>query len=184
MSIQTRCAQLTRRGRQCRNPALPESDPPRCATHRARAEEAGAQLVQQWLPGLSPAEYQDTAARPPAHAPARLLEPSGSDAPVAVQPYLRGLSPEELGELELGGLSPDLNREVQAVRVVVLRLLRLWGDPAQPIAADEARRLAALIFTGARTVAHLLSRPTKDAGTMDWLAQALATMGEKHGLDL
>ena len=70
------------------------------------------------------------------------------------------------------------------MRVVILRLLRLWDNPAQPLAPEEARRLATLIFSGARTVAHLLSRPTKDADTIDWLAQALAEMGDKHGLDL
>jgi hypothetical protein len=107
-----------------------------------------------------------------------------ADEPAAIQPYLRGLSPTELDELELDGLSPNLHREVQVVRIVLLRLLRLWNDPRQPVDAEEARRLAALIFSGARTVAHLLSRPTKDADTIDWLAQALAAMGDKHGLDL
>ena len=179
MSNQTRCEQQTRRGRQCRNPALPTSDPPRCARH-AQPDEAKAHPTQLPLPGFSPVESVEP--RPSRSAP-RPKQPV-DEGKVATQPYLRGLSPEELDELELNGLSPDLNREVQAVRVVMLRLLRLWGDPAQPIAAEEARRLAPLIFTGARTVAHLLSRPAKDAGTMDWLAQALAAMGEKHGLDL
>jgi hypothetical protein len=183
MSHQICCEQLTRRGRPCRNPALPNSNPPRCARHRAQLEE-NASPVQLWLPTLSPAEYHDPATRPPADSPARLPEAPVAGPPAAVQLYLPTFSPEELDELELDGLSPDLRHEVQAVRVVMLRLLRLWNDPAQPIAAEEARRLAALVFSGARTVAHLLSRPTKDAGTADWFAQALAAMGDKHGLDL
>lgn len=183
MSNRPPCQQTTRRGRPCRNPALPNTDPPRCARHCARPAENAAP-VQPWLPGLSPAEYHYPAERPPAHPPAGPLEPPIAGPPAAGQPYLPTFSPEELDELELDGLSPDLRREVQAVRVVMLRLLRLWNDPTQPVGAEEARRLAALVFSGARTVAHLLNRPTKDTDTTDWLAQALASMGRKHGLDL
>ena len=183
MTNQRRCEQMTRRGRPCRNLALPDSDPPRCARHQSRPQEDAAP-VQLWLPKMSPDEYHDPAVRPPADSPARPPEPPDSGPPAAIQPYLPTFAPEELDELELDGLSPDLRREVQAVRVVMLRLLRLWNDPAQPVAAEEARRLAALVFSGARTVAHLLSRPTKDAGTTDWFAQALEAMGDKHGLEL
>ena len=184
MSNQTRCQQITRRGLPCRNPALPHSDPPRCARHRTREAENAPLPVQPWLPNLSPAEYHDPAGRPPAHLVAHAPEPPVSNPPEAVQLHLPTFSPEELDELELNGLSPDLRREVQAVRVVMLRLLRLWNDPTEPVGAEEARRLAALIFSGARTVAHLLSRPVKDTDTMDWFAQALKAMGDNHGLDL
>jgi len=183
MSNRPQCQQTTRRGRPCRNPALTDTDPPRCVRHCARPAEDAAP-VQPWLPGLSPAEYHDPAGRPPAHPPAGQLDPPIAGPPAAVQLYLPTFAPEELDELELDGLSPNLRREVQAVRVVMLRLLRLWNDPAQPASAEEARRLAALVFSGARTVAHLLNRPTKDADTTDWLAQALASMGSQHGLDL
>lgn len=180
MSNQTRCEQLTRRGRPCRNPALPNSDPPRCVRHRAQSENVEAQPTQLWLPGLSPTEWVE----PPRTQ--RVSHPGLSvpDRPTAVQPYLPGFAPEELDQLVMDGLSPDLHREVQTVRVVVSRLVQLWGDPTQATNPEEARRLAALIFSGARTVAHLLSRPAKDAGTADWLAQALAEIGDKHGLEL
>ena len=180
MSNHPRCQQVTRRGRPCRNPALPDSDPLRCARHRAQPERDDAQATQLPLFDLPPAESVESRPNKPAPRP---RQPT-ADEPAAIQPYLRGLSPTELDELELDGLSPNLHREVQVVRIVLLRLLRLWNDPRQPVDAEEARRLAALIFSGARTVAHLLSRPTKDADTIDWLAQALAAMGDKHGLDL
>ncbi len=179
MSDQTRCQQLTRRGRPCRNPALPNSDPPRCARHQVVLNLAETVATQPYLfdlPAGQPTTSTPSATRPPA----RRTRPT----PEAVQPYLLGFAPEELDQLESKGLSPDLNREVQTVRVVLLRLLQLWGDPTQATNPEEARRLAALIFSGARTVAHLLSRPTKAAGTADWLARALSEIGGKHGIDL
>ena len=180
MSNQPRCQQITRRGRPCRNPALPHSDPPRCARHRAQPDRDDAQSTQLRLFDLPPVKSVESRPNRPAPHP---KQPAVGE-PAAIQPYLRGLSPTELDELELNGLSPDLHREVQAVRVVMLRLLRLWNDPTEPVVAEEARRLAALVFSGARTVAHLLSRPVKDTDTMDWFAQALKAMGDNHGLDL
>jgi hypothetical protein len=106
------------------------------------------------------------------------------DEPKATQLYLPGFRAEELDQLELEGLSPNLSHEVQTVRVVMLRLLGLWADPTQPISAEEARRLAALIFSGARTVSHLLSRQTKEGSGQEWLAQVLAELGEKYGVNL
>ena len=85
MTNQRRCEQMTRRGRPCRNPALPNSDPPRCARHQSRPQEDAAP-VQLWLPKMSPDEYHDPAVRPPADSPARPPEPPDSGPPAAIQP--------------------------------------------------------------------------------------------------
>ncbi len=178
MSDQARCEQVTRRGRPCRNPALPNSDPPRCARHRNKPTDEEAVARQLPLLDLPPGEKQQTAKS----APRRAERKAHPDLP-ASQPYLP-FALAELEKLDSGGLSPDLSREVQTVRVVMLRLLDLWADPQQPISAEEARRLAALLFSGARTVAHLLSRQTKEGSGQDWLAQVLDELGGKYGLTL
>ena len=170
-----RCQQVTRRGRPCRNPALPNSDPPRCARHHSQPDDA----VQRPLPGLVP----DPGDQPPPK-PVRAANRHVPDTPEAHQPRLPGYWAWELAELELDGLSADLRQEVQQVRVVILRLLRLWDNPAQPLAPEEARRLATLLFSGARTVAHLLNRQTKEGDGQDWLAQVLDELGGKYGVNL
>lgn len=169
------CQQVTRRGRPCRNPALPDSDPPRCARHRSQPDDA----VQYPLPGLvlDPGDQ-------PAPQPVRAAKRHVPDMSETHQPRLPGYWAWELAELELDGLSSDLRQEIQQVRVTILRLLRLWDNPAQPLTSEETRRLATLIFSGARTVAHLLSRQTEETDATEWLAQALATMGSKYDLDL
>ena len=182
MSNQIRCEQITRRGRPCRNPAQPDSDPPRCARHREPPDGTDVEPgpVQPCLPfELPPAQP-----KPPQNQLAGLRKPTVDDEPKATQLYLPGFRAEELDQLELEGLSPNLSHEVQTVRVVMLRLLGLWADPTQPISAEEARRLAALIFSGARTVSHLLSRQTKEGSGQEWLAQVLAELGEKYGVNL
>lgn len=180
MAGQIRCEQITRRGRPCRNPALPHSDPPRCARHRPKPATEEAAATQSTLIALPPEEKPQPAAKSTTRRAKRQARP----VPPASQPYLPGFAPEELAQLDSDGLSPNLNREVQTVRVVVLRLMGLWDDPTQEISAEEARRLAALIFSGARTVAHLLSRQTKEGSGQEWLAQVLDELGGKYGLNL
>ena len=182
MSNQIRCEQITRRGRPCRNPAQPGSDPPRCARHREPPAGTDVEPVPVQL--RLPIELPPERPKPPADRPAAVPKPPGDEESAATQPYLPGFAPEELGQLELEGLSPDLRGELQTVRVVMLRLMRLWGDPAQAVSPEEARRLATLLFSGARTVAHLLSRQTKEGDGQDWLAQVLDELGGKHGLNL
>ncbi len=125
---------------------------------------------------------QATNRRPNRPAPPNTPVP---DTRRRIQPHLPGYWAWELAELELDGLSPDLRQEVQTVRVVILRLLRLWDNPAQPLAPEEARRLATLIFSGARTVAHLLSRQTgrKPTRPTGW-PRRWRQWGSKYGLDL
>ncbi len=84
-------------------------------------------------------------------------------------------------------LPTDLRPELAIVRQVMNRLLRLWDEQATTLDPVEARRLAALIFNGARTSAVLLYHQQRLPGKEDdqaWLASALAASGERHGLDL
>lgn len=149
MSNNVPCQALTRRGRPCRNAALPHSDPPRCARH----------------------------AVPP--APVAVVEP------VATQPRLPGMSDEELDALEEECAAPGVERELQVVRLVLRRLFRLMNDPEQPPTPEEARRLAAVVFSGTRTVAYLLNqRAGAGAGGQEWLKRALEALAVDYDLDL
>ena len=78
---------------------------------------------------------------------------------------------------------PDLLPEVELVRLVLRRLLAHLDESAGELPVEEVRRVAALLFTGARTVALLLgkrapARPETEA----WLAEALREMGENREL--
>ncbi len=179
MSNHTRCGALTRRGRPCRNAALPQSDPPRCARHRVAPDEA----TQSPLPGLL---LEEPIA--PASASARSVHrretPADDDDLVPTKRYLPGLSPQELDALELEGLAPDLQRELQEVRLVMYRLLRLWDDAEPPLSSEEARRLATLVFSGARTVAHLLNQQAGSGDARGWLKGALDQVAAEYDIDL
>ncbi|HOU42422.1 MAG TPA: hypothetical protein PK829_14235 [Promineifilum sp.] len=123
----------------------------------------------------------------PQRAPARRARTRAvtDEADVPVQQHLPGLLPQELDVLELEGLAPDLQHELQEVRLVMYRLLRLWDDAEPPLAPEEARRLAALVFTGARTVAHLLNHQAGAGGdARGWLKGALDQVAADYGLDL
>ena len=98
--------------------------------------------------------------------------------------YLPGLSPQELDALELEGLAPDLQRELQEVRLVMYRLLRLWDDAEPPLSSEEARRLATLVFSGARTVAHLLNQQAGSGDARGWLKGALDQVAAEYDIDL
>lgn len=77
---------------------------------------------------------------------------------------------------------PDLRSEIGLARVVLLRLMAHLQEELPP---EELRRVAGLIFTGARTVAMLLGkRPARPDDTQQWLAAALAEMGEMVGREL
>ena len=162
-----RCSHLTRRGRQCRNPAAPGSDPPACATHRqvtsdelrVTSEEI-PRATQPYLPGLAPA-------------------PDGGHF------YLPRPTVDDLRALEAAGDGPDLQPEIDLTRVVLRRLMAYLDEAAEALSPEEARRIAGLLFTGARTVALLQGkRPARPAETQDWLAAALGEMGEEFGREL
>ncbi len=74
-------------------------------------------------------------------------------------------------------IEADLRPEVVLVRVVLKRLLAYLDENAGDLPPDELRRVAGLVFSGARTVAQLLNH--KSANTTDaqrWLTAALAEM--------
>ena len=78
---------------------------------------------------------------------------------------------------------PDLLPEVELVRLVLRRLLAHLDESAGELPVEEVRRVAALLFTGARTVALLLgkrapARPETEA----WLVEALREMREDQEL--
>ncbi len=174
MTTSVRCEALTRRNRPCRNAALPQSDPPRCIRHRG----APSQLPFPNLPPQEPARQKS--------APAGRTHRAAT-ADEAVEPAQRclpGFAPQGLDALELEGLAPDLQRELQEVRLVMYRLLRLWDDAEPPLPPEEARRLAALVFSGARTVAHLLNQQAGSGDARGWLKGALDQVAAEYGIDL
>ena len=151
MSNHIRCQALTRRGRPCRNTALPHSDPPRCARHAGRAASGG---------------------------------PVAAGEPLATQPRLPHMSDEELDALEDDAV-PSVERELHVVRQVLQRLVKLMDDPEQPPTPEEARRLAAVVFSGTRTVAYLLNqRAAAGDGAQEWLKRTLDALAVDYDLDL
>lgn len=182
MSVTIRCEAVTRRGRPCRNAALPQSDPPRCVRHRAQGSDPTA-ARQLRLPG-HPGEERDGPQSTPPRRTRRRAATAG-DALAPTQPHLPGLLPQGLDVLEMKGLAPDLQGELQEVRLVMYRLLLLWNNTAQPLTPEEARRLAALVFTGARTVAHLLNQQASSGSdARGWLKGALDQLAGDYDLDL
>ena len=82
----------------------------------------------------------------------------------------------------------DLRPEVAVVRQIIRRLVELWDKQADDLSPEEGRKLAALIFNGARTAAVLLYHhrrlPEQAHDEQAWLAEALAELGEKYELEL
>lgn len=174
-----RCSHLTRRGRPCRNPAAPGSDPPACAMHRRVTSDefrvtsvALPRATQPYLPGL---------------APATAVAPTSDVAPTSVVAHLYLTQPAagELRALAASAAGQDLQPEIDLTRVVLRRLMAYLDEAAEALSPEEARRIAGLLFTGARTVALLQGkRPARPAETQDWLAAALGEMGEELGREL
>jgi hypothetical protein len=98
---------------------------------------------------------------------------------------LTGASAEELRWLEENDPGEGLRPEVALVRLVLRRLLAVVTDGSAELPPDELRRIAGLVFTGARTVAQLLGK--KDAASKDaqeWLDAALKDISAHYGLKL
>ena len=73
--------------------------------------------------------------------------------------------------------------EVELVRLVLRRLLAHLDEGAGELPPEETRRVAALLFTGARTVALLLGkRPPPNPEMEEWMVKALREMGENYEL--
>lgn len=99
--------------------------------------------------------------------------------------YFHSLTEKEKTLWAGQAVNNNLKAELALVRVVLARLLEHLNDPAYVLLPEDLRRLTGLIFTGARTVAQLLSqphRPTND--TQVWLDQALSELSEKYPIDL
>lgn len=179
MPDKPRCTYLTRRGRPCRNPAMPGIEPPVCAVHRRIGhDESGIRNEEatpggrRYLPGLAPSQFADPLTTDP------LI--TGSPPPTHL--YFPRPTAAEMSVLAATAGDPDLRSEIGLARVVLLRLMAHLQEELPP---EELRRVAGLIFTGARTVAMLLGkRPARPDDTQQWLAAALAEMGEMVGREL
>ena len=167
MNDKPRCAHPTTRGRPCRNPALPGTEPPVCALHRRMGSDGRAD------------------SRPPttAHCPLP-TDPLAPD-PSPAHLYFPRPAAADLGVLAASAGDPDLRPEIDLARVVLRRLMTYLEESAGELPPEELRRVAGLVFTGARTVAMLLGkRPARPDDAQQWLAAALTEMGEQHGWEL
>ena len=110
------------------------------------------------------------------------------EAAVAVQMELPGMPPRELdaphsGPPQSNDDAPDLRGELTMVRRVLRGLVQALNDSDR--SAEEARRLSALIFSGARTVAHLLDQQAKQSvESQDWMTAALEALGDDFAPEL
>ncbi len=187
MSNNLRCNHLTSRGRPCRNPAAPGTDPPVCARHRAAATPPLPFPVDgpEGEATGRPARRGEATGRPISGdltTPHPVASPLQHDARHFYFPHPTA---DELAALDGDGPAADLMAEVALVRVVLRRLLAVL-DAAGDLPPDELRRVAGLLFTGARTVAALLGhRAARPAEAQDWLNAALEEMAERHpGLEI
>jgi hypothetical protein len=100
--------------------------------------------------------------------------PLPAQSHVAPGPYFAALTEEEKALWQDQGAQTGLAAEVALVRTVLARLIDRLNDPAYVLLPEDLVRLASLIFTGARTVAQLVSRAGDESGDIQpWLAQAL-----------
>lgn len=170
MSAPPRCTHLTARGRPCRNPAMPETDPPACARHRGIRKGA--------LPMTKKAEPAAVEPHPP--APALTPDPLDTDHFYFPRPTAADQRVLE-GTAEL----PDLRPEIDLVRVVLRRLLAYLDVTDGELTPEEVRRVSGLVFTGARTVALLVGkRATRPPGMEAWLQDVLREMGDQFEIEL
>ena len=91
-------------------------------------------------------------------------------------------------ESDIDELRPDLQPELILVRQVMRRLVNLWDRQGDAIDPEEARKLAGLLFNGARTAAILLYRPSARATAKEddkkWLTAALDSLGEEWQVEI
>lgn len=131
--------------------------------------EAEPVATQPYLPGLEPA--------PP-------TGPLSSDPPAGGHFYLPDPAADD-PRAPASSAGQDLQPEIDMTRMVLRRLLAYLDESAGALSPEEARRIAGLLFTGARTVALLLGKPpVRPAETQKWLAAALGEMGEELGREL
>lgn len=152
-----------------------------------RNEEAAEQLA---LPGMEEVRRDPCRATndemrdaPPPPFPPAPLPPFSSSPPPGDHLYFPRPTAAEQRVLAATADEPDLLPEVELVRLVLRRLLTHLDESAGELPVEEVRRVAALLFTGARTVALLLGKraPTRPE-TEAWLAEALREMREDQEL--
>ncbi len=179
MSTLSRCTQLTRRGRPCRNGALAGSDPPRCARHPVTGDALQPSLTGLVVGDVGGATAPSRAAAGRARPRRRRARAGAEDAPAA-QLRLPGLAD---ADLDAQDAADHLRHELAVVRKVLRQLAALLDDPEAALSPEETRRVAALVFSGARTVAQLMAVQARQPGHgQDWLDRALEKVG--HELDL
>jgi hypothetical protein len=125
------------------------------------AEKGAAEAVQLPLPlELPPAQKRS----------------SGKNSP-SPNFYFPAPTADEQHALDDAGLEDDLRPEVVLVRVVLRRLLAYLDENAGQLPPDELRRVAGLVFSGARTVAQLLNhKSARSDDAQQWLNAALAEL--------
>lgn len=194
MTQKPRCSHLTTRGRPCRNFAAPGTEPPACARHRRitngelrMANEEAPACGQPYLPGL---ERSWQLPLPDRRPPAAALHPLDTDL-LTTDPlttdhvYFPRPTAADQRVIAATAEEPDLRPEVELVRVVLRRLLAHLDETAGELPPEEVRRVAGLLFSGARTVALLLGkRPLNPVETEAWMVEALRLMGEAVGREL
>lgn len=99
--------------------------------------------------------------------------------------YLPSSTAGELRALAPAASEIDLQPEVDLVRIVLRRLLSFLDESAGELSPEETRRVAGLVFTGARTIAMLQGkRAAHPTEAHEWLSAALGEMGAKYNFDL
>jgi len=111
--------------------------------------------------------------------------PPSIDPPAARQHFYFPNPPRGDAAGEAGEIGADLQPEIALVRVVLRRLAAYLDAAAESLPPDEVRRLSGLIFTGARTVAHLLGqRAAQPDELRHWLDGALDAIAADRHIDL
>lgn len=101
------------------------------------------------------------------------------------QPAVSQLRRSGLERAPTADMSRTLGNELAVVRRVLQRLVERLDEPAFAVEAEELRKVAALIFNGARTVAYLLQQQSgSDTDVPDWLDEALDALTEAYEVDL
>lgn len=132
------------------------TDPPACYRHRDRPAPV---MLPAILPAPTPRAFPAT---PHFYFP----HPTSGEAQAAAA--------SELGA--------DLQAEITLVRVMLRRLMAHLEASAEELPPEEVRRLAGLVFTGARTVAHLLGqRSAKPDEARAWMDSVMAAFAETRG---
>lgn len=90
--------------------------------------------------------------------------------------------PETYFSLPVDEAELTLRPEIVLTRELLATLMRFWRQPG--LTLDDARRLAMLVFSGARTVAILVTHQLRlngQAPDNEWLKEVLDELGKEIG---